>query len=85
MAMESCVLIPGHGHGIVASRGIYRGNLVYGSATGNPNPNPNPNPNTNTNTNPNPNPNPNLNPQASHWAAAPTRGTMQSSRCATRT
>ena len=34
MAMESCVLIPGHGHGIVAKSGIYRNNLVYGSATG---------------------------------------------------
>ena len=34
VAMESCVVIPGHGHGIVATAGIYRGNLVYDSATG---------------------------------------------------
>ena len=34
MAMEGCVVIPAQGHGVAASAGIYRGNLVYGSATG---------------------------------------------------
>ena len=34
MAMESCVVVPTRGHGVAASSGIYRGNLVYGSATG---------------------------------------------------
>ena len=33
-AMESCVLIPRRGHGVVARSGIYRNNLVYHSATG---------------------------------------------------
>ena len=33
-AMESCVLIPRRGHGIVARAGVYRNNLVYHSATG---------------------------------------------------
>ena len=33
-AMESCVVIPRRGHGIVARAGVYRNNLVYHSATG---------------------------------------------------
>ena len=33
-AMESCVVIPRRGHGIVARSGVYRNNLVYHSATG---------------------------------------------------
>eukprot|EP00964_Phaeocystis_antarctica_P156432 scaffold126080_cov40-Phaeocystis_antarctica.AAC.1 len=84
--MESCVLIPGHGHGVAAASGIYRGNLAYDS---NPNPNPNPDPNPNPNPNPDPNPDPNPNqvtsstarPQASRWAVTPTRGITSSSRC----